>query len=657
MAVREPKVVCFGNFELDQRTRELRKHGVKIKLQQRPFQVLSVLLKHRGEIVSRKELQRALWPDGVFVDFDHSLNTAIKKLRDALGDTASTPRYIATVDREGYRFSAPVMEISSALSAGPKTNGSAANTSLAVDSRSAEIALVPSLPAEELRHSRAETRRARLVGITAACVLLMAGCALMLLHSRSQLRGSDQKTMIAVLPFENLTGDVNQEYFADGFTEEIITQLGRLDSTHLRVIARTSVMHYKNTRVSLADIARELGVQYILEGSIRRGTGKVRITAQLINAQDQTHIWARDYDRELYDLLGLQNEIALEIADEIQLAFKDDRTREARGRSSAMSAQAYAAYDLYLKGRYFWNKRSLQGFQQAVACFEQAIQKNPTDPRAYAGLADSYAMMSGYQLVSPDTVMPKARAAALKALQIDDSLAEAHTSLALLSQNYDWDWQTAEKEYRRAIQLNPNYATAHQWYAEFLTFQGRFPDALVESERARQLDPLSLIIAADNGAILYFARRYDGAIERFRAVLDMDPAFTRAHLVIAAYVEKGQFKDALADIEAWRRASGDAPWIWAWEAYVNGRAGNRRKVDHALERLRQLNRSWQLDPLQFLDVAYAGTSDHDRWLAWLESAYRKRSNVLIDLKVNPMYDPLRSDPRFQKLVHSVGLEQ
>ena len=239
---------------------------------------------------------------------------------------------------------------------------------------------------------------------------------------------------------------------------------------------------------------------------------------------------------------------------------------------AALSPASYEAYDLYLKGRYFWNKRTAQGFQQAVQCFEQAIAKDPKYARAYAGLADTYALMSTYYLAPPNEVMPKARTAALKALQIDDGLAEAHTSLALIAEIYDWDWQTGEKEYRRAIQLNPNYATAHHWYAEFLAFQGRFDEALAESERARHLDPLSVIIAADRGAILYFARQYDRAIEQFRAVLDMEPNFSRAHVIVGAYVEKGRFADALAHIETWRRIE-DSPWVWATEVCVYSRSG------------------------------------------------------------------------------------
>jgi TolB-like protein/Tfp pilus assembly protein PilF len=460
--------------------------------------------------------------------------------------------------------------------------------------------------------------------------------------------------MLAVLPFENLTGDAGQDYFSDGLTEEMIAQLGRLDPQRLGVIARTSVMHYKHSQVQMVQIGRELGVQYVLEGSVRRDSDKVRISAQLIQTKDQTHLWARQYDREQINLLALQGEIAQEIANEIQLTIGDPKRIDSAHQPS-LSPEAYEAYDLYLKGRYFWNKRTTQGFQHAIEYFQQAIAKDPTYARAHAGLADSYALMSGYSLAPQNEFMPKARAAAQRAVELDDRLAEAHTSLALVTENYDWDWQNAEKEYRRAIQLDPNYATAHHWYAEYLAYQGRFDEAFAEIERARQLDPLSLIIATDNGAILYFSRQYDRAIEQFRAVLDMEPNFPRAHLLVFAYVQKGLFPDALADIEKWRRID-DAPGIWSVQAYVYGRSGQRVEARRALEKLQQLNRRQRMDPAA-IALAYVGMDNKDEAFAWLQKTYSEHSNALTALKVDPIYDPLRSDPRFQELLRRVGLAQ
>jgi len=370
--------------------------------------------------------------------------------------------------------------------------------------------------------------------------------------------------MLAVLPFDNLTGDAAQDYFSDGLTEEMISQLGNLDPEHLGVIARTSVMRYKKNQYGVEQIGRELGVQYVLEGSVRRDGERVRISAQLIQVRDQTHLWARQYDRDLGNLLRLQSEIAQEIYDEIQLTLGKAQKRVTRSGQSGSTA-SYDTYDLYLKGRYFWNKRTEAGFRQAADYFHQAIAKDRGYAPAYAGLADTYALMSSWSLVPQNEFMPKARAAAVRALELDDNLAQAHTSLALIAENYDYDWQTAEKEFRRAIQLDPSYATAHQWYAEFLSYQGRFQEAFAESEFARRLDPLSLIIATDHGAIQYFSRQYERAIEESRSVLDMDPDFSRAYgFLIYSYVETGRFAEALAMVQKPRIP--DEAWNWAWKA-------------------------------------------------------------------------------------------
>jgi tetratricopeptide (TPR) repeat protein len=388
----------------------------------------------------------------------------------------------------------------------------------------------------------------------------------------------------------------------------------------------------------------------VLEGSIRRDANKVRVTAQLIQTKDQTPVWARQYDRELTGLLSLQGEIAQEIADEIQLTLSDHTS--AGVARTALAPQNYDAYDSYLRGQYFFNKRTAADLKEAIGSFQQATSKDPNYARAYASLADCYALMGGYSGQTQTEFMPKARAAALRALQIDDSLSEAHTALALIVQNYDWDWQTSEKEFRRAIELNPNYATAHHWYAEHLMWRGRFHEAFEESERARQLDPLSLIIASDNGAISYFARQYDGAIEKWRSVLDMDPNFVRAHLIRAAYVEKGMFAAALEDTEKARpNISASA---WSWRAYIYGRSGQTARAHRALDELLQLNRTRAVDPM-IIASAYLGVGDKDQALAWMERAYSQHSTELVSLKVNPGFDPLRSDPRFQDLLRRMGL--
>src|SRR5215472_12810815 len=548
----------FGPYELRSRAKELHKYGVKVRFRPQPFQVLQVLLEHAGEVVTREELRAQLWASDTFVDFEHGLNTAVKELRGALSDSAAEPRYIQTLPRVGYRIIVPVsVEKPAPLSV-------AAPLQDAVEERvvSETVSRFRALLVAGLRHRR------MLSGIAVALIVGL-GVYARWTYVRAKPAPLTGRSMLAVLPFANLTGDASQEYFSDGLTEEMITRLGNFDPRRLGVIARTSVMHYKNGSPALEQIGRELGVQYVIEGSVRRDANQVRISAQLIQVRDQTHLWARQYDRELKDLLVLQSEVAKDIANEIQLTLGEHKTVIATAQPS-LTPQQYEAYDLYLKGRYFWNKRTPEGFQQATEYSQQAIGKGPNYARAYAGLADTFGLMSTWSQVRSNEFMPKARAAAEKALELDESLAEAHTSLALVAETYDYDWQTAEREFRRAIQLNPDYATAHQWFAESLSWQGRFDEALAESERARQLDPLSLIIATDHGSILYFSRQYDRAIAQCRAVLDMDPSFPRTGgILLSSYAQEGRYVEALAEVEKLRRSNGEF-WYWSFLAHIHG---------------------------------------------------------------------------------------
>jgi TolB-like protein/DNA-binding winged helix-turn-helix (wHTH) protein len=620
------------DFELDLRLHELRRDGRVLKLERIPMELLILLVDERERVVSRQQIVEKIWGAGIFLDTDNSINCAIRKVRQALRDRPERPRFIQTVTGKGYRFIAPVIS--------PATE--------------------PPLPQPQIPTADARSRQARRwvwapLGSTALILIAAALTYLAWFHSPRGIAPLHRKIMLAVLPFENVTGDAAEDYFGEGFTDEMISRLSRLDPQLLGVIARSSVMPYQKRQAPLEQIARELGVGYVLEGSIRRSSSRVLITAHLIQTKDRTELWTRDYNRDLRDLLTVQAEIAQEIADEIHLTLAGRRQHAANADPAALSPDSYEAHDLYLKGRYFWDKRTLRGFNEAVQCFEQAIAKDSDYAPAYAGLADSYAMMSDYGFVPAKQFMPKARTAALRALELDQRLADAHTSLAAVAENYDWDWKTAEKEYRRAIELNPNYATAHQWYGELLALEGRFNEALAESEQARQLDPLSLIVAADNGAILYFSRQYGRAIKRFRGILDLDPGVARAHMLIEAYVQNGQFKDALADIETWRRAN-DGPWIWAFKAYVYGRAGERLKAQHALLKLKQNIRASQVDPVQYLNLAYAGLNDKEKWLACLQEAGREHSNLVTAFKVDPNFDPLRNDPRFQDLLRHAGLK-
>src|ERR1700735_95777 len=650
-------VFRFGPFESRRRTRELYKHGSKLKLRPRPLQLLNLLLSRAGDVITREELRQELWSAETFVDFEHSLNTSVKEVRAVLNDSATEPRYIETLPRLGYRFIAHVALVKVAKDWNPNGAHGDAPALAAYDSASvARESGSAELPGGEPDASAVRAFSWQKWALGGIALIVVASAIALLQWQRLHRRQPpvNGRVMLAVLPFQNLTGDAAQEYFSDGLTQEMIAQLGRTDPQRIGVIARTSVMHYKNSPEPLDQIGRELGVQYVLEGSVRRDADKVRISAQLIQLKDQTHVWAHQYDRELSNLLALQGEIAHEVGDEIQLALGDGRNTRNGRTAIAARGTSYEAYDLYLKGRFFWNKRNAQSFRQAAEYFQLAIDKDPEYAPAYAGLADTFALMSSYGYAPPAELIPKARAAALKALQLDESLAGAHASLAVIAQNYDWDWPTAEKEYRRAIQLDPDYATAHQWYAECLGFEGRFDEAFAESERARKLDPLSLIISADYAALLYFSREYDRSIEEFRRVLEMEPNFPRAYIVIFPLVEKGLFAEALADVDKWKQVV-DSPWPLAVEVYVYARSGQTAQARRSLQKLPQLYQRKFLDPAAML-MAHVGMDNKDETFAWLQKCYNARS-PLTTLKVDPMYDPLRSDPRFQKFLRDVRLAQ
>jgi TolB-like protein/DNA-binding winged helix-turn-helix (wHTH) protein len=630
----------FGPFELRIRTRELYKDGRKLKLRAQPLRVLMALVERRGDLLTREEVRDLLWAKETFVDFEHGLNTAISELRAALNDTASDPRYIETLPKLGYRIKVPVEVEEHGLNAG----GTPTATSVA------EVE-----GADEVGEANGNAERAwgwvAAVGILAALIGATVGY-----HGWSQghaaVRQEKGKLMLAVLPFENLTGDAGQEYFSDGLTEEMIAQMGRLDPEKLGVIARTSVMRYKKDHSQLEAVGRELGVQYVLEGSVRRDSHQVRISAQLVQTKDQTQVWARQYDRELDNLLSLQDEIAKEIAEEIRVAIGEPK-RGGAAPKARLAGTSYEAYDLYLRGMYFGNKRTLEGFAKAVDAFRAAIEKDPNFAPAYAGLADSYVLLNGYGGVLPRELMPKAREAARRAVELDGTLAESHTAMAVVAQDYDWDWKTAEKEYRKAIELDPNYATAHHWYAEYLAVMGRFEEAEAEIKQARQLDPLSLIVATDHAVILYYARQYDRAIEEFRKVREMDPHFPRTDMIYHVYLKKGMLQEVMTDLGTEKGSKNESPWYWAELAYREGQVGQTAEARSAMKELREMNRRKQIDPLA-MAIACLGLNERSEAMDWLEKSYAGHSMSVISVKVDPLFDPLRGELRFKNILRGMG---
>lgn len=648
--VMEPprSTIRFGSYELCPKTREFRKHGKKVRLRPQPLNVLKILLENAGEVVTREELQRRLWPSDTFVDFEHGLNTAVKELRGVLGDSATEPQYIETLPRVGYRMLVPAEMIAwgEAVEGAPANRGAEP-----LGEKPSEKEQAPSGKDERAERVTGRALPWRLAPAGVLVIVLIAGYAgyRRWAESRAPVATGEARIMLAVLPFENLTGDRGQDYFSDGLTEEMAAQLGGLDAKQLGVIGGTSMKRYKQTNGTMRQIGSELGAQYVLDGSVRRDAERVRVTAKLVQTRDQTQVWSKEYDRQLTSLLALQSEIAHEIAREIQLTL--DRPLQSGG-NAELTEKEYQAYDLYLRGRYFWNKRTVEGFRRASEYFQQAAEKDPRYARAYAGLADCYTLMGSYGVIQTREMMPKARAAAQKALELDGRLAEAHTSVALVAEIFDWDWKTADKEFRRAIELNPNYATAHQWYAEDLALQGQTGAAMQEIDEARRLDPLSLIILADRGAILYFSRQYDAAIEQFRAVLEMEPSFGRAQMIAFAHAEQGKYAEALAEVNKWKQFE-DGPWIDLLQAYLNGKAGNTGAAKIAMGRLLEYRRHGKVWSNQ-MAIAELGLGNKENAVAWLQRAYADHS-ITTAIGVDPMFDPLRGDKRFVQIENGMGL--
>ncbi len=634
----------FGDFTLDARARVLRRGTDPISLTPKAFDVLLLLVESAGEIVAKEELMKAVWPNS-FVE-ESNLTQTIFMIRKALRETPDR-RYIVTAQGQGYRFVCEVKtdqdkntdaeQPPAPLADGGRDPGAPRTPGIAPE-RAAQSSVGPPLTVKRLTTAQL---------LVAAAILLSAGLGAWYVWSRTHSPAPDSaRVMLAVLPFQNFTGDPGQEYLSDGLTEEMLSHLGNLDPQHLGVIARTSIMHYKGSSAPLEQIARELGVQYVIEGSLRRDADRLRISVQFIQVRDQSHLWAREYDRELTGLLSVEAEIAQEVADEIQLTLgKHAPSPLPRAETGTHS---YEAYDLYLRGLYFWNKR-WEGFRPAADYFQQAIDKDPNYARAYAGLANTYALMSTWLEGKPDDLMPKARAAALKALQLDESLPEAHVALALVAESYEYDWPTAEKEYRRAIELDPNYSTAHQWYGEGLSWQGRFAEALAESDRARELDPVSLIVASDRGAVLFRAREYDRAITQYRAVLEMDPHFIHAFdYLLFSYIRSGRFPEGLDEIDKYVRPF-DPQWAAGDEAMVYGQWGRRQEMKRALAKFEgfpvAVEDNWYLR----LKVC-ANTGQTDEAISTLQNLLASHSHVIPTLNTDPFYDPLRTDPRFEALL-------
>jgi TolB-like protein/DNA-binding winged helix-turn-helix (wHTH) protein/Flp pilus assembly protein TadD len=634
-----PVRLRFGVFELDLRAGELRKQGVRLKLQEQPFQVLAMLLERPGETVTREELRNRLWTADTFVDFDHGVNKAVNRIREALGDSATSPRFVETVARRGYRFLAEVTIVEAAPPVRPENSP---GDLLSVEHEFvAPTALAPSSSRRLLRWP--------LWTLTgAALVLASIGLVIWLLQSRAPQPALIRS--LAVLPLENLSGDTSQEYFADGMTDELIATLGQISA--LRVISRTSVMPYKRARKLLPQIARELNVDAVVEGTVLRSGGQVRITAQLIEARVDKHLWSETYDGDLRDTLTLQNKVARAIAEQIRINLSGQE-QATLTHGKVVDPQAHEAY---LKGRYFWNKRTGDDLEKAVDYFSQAIERDPNYAQAYSGLADSYALLGDweYGVLAPTEALPRAKAAAVKALQLDDTLSEAHTSLAFCLDVFDWDWKSADSEFRRAIELNPGYATAHHWYAWHLSLLGKNDDAIAEMRKAQNVDPLSLIINSELAELLLMTHSTDQSIDQSRKTVDMDVNFALAHNQLGvAYLQQQRGEEAIAELQKAVQLSAGNPTCTANLARAYAAGGGTKEAQKLLGDLKNSRGSYS--NASEIAMVYAALGDKDQAMTWLNRAYRERFNPSVLLR--PGFDPLRSDPRFQDLERRVGLSR
>jgi len=613
------RIVRFEDYQADLQTGELRKNGAKIRLSGQPFQILALLLERPGELITREELRARLWPDEVFVDFDHSLNAAVNKLREALCDSTNHARFIETLPKRGYRFIGPI----EARDAPP------ARQAVAISTEAPR-------PPKGLNWPHITRKYA-----VALIAILLAGLftGLYVYSRRGRLPSSSVVPPIqsvAVLPIVNLTGNPDQEYLADGMTEALTTELGKLSA--LRVISRTSAMRYKQTKKSVPEIARELNVDAVVEGAVQRSGDRVGITAQLVYAPADRHLWAQSYEHDLRDVLSMQHEVVEQIAYEVQAKIVPHGYRPA---AHSVNPEAYKNY---LLGRYAWESRSKESLFRALTYFQRALNKDPDFALAYAGEAEAYIPLVGTGLMPLPEYLEKARLAATKALALDPSLAEAHNALAAVFLN-QYSWQDSEREFKTAIELNPNYATAHLWYGFLLEALGRHSASLAERKLAQELDPLNFTANGAVGTSYFYLGEYDQAIAEYKRALELNPEFswTRADLG-KAYIAKKMYPEAITELTK----AGALDSL----GYAHAISGNKAKAREILKKLNEEAKSRYVSP-QSQALVLVGLGKNKEALWWLEKAEREHA-ALHHLNVDPAFAPLRSNLRFQQLLRRIG---
>ena len=582
----------FGPFLLDATEQLLLRDGRPIPLKPKLFDLLLVLVENSGHVVDKNGLMSKVWPD-TFVE-ESNLTVSIFELRKALGDGRNNHSYIETVPRRGYRF---VATVTKAMNGGV---------------------------------GRVAAKRARLISSGSGTFEASAGVK-----------------SLAVLPFKAIGAEAGDEYLGLGLADALITKLTNL--RQIRVRPTSAVREYARAR-DITVAGRALKVDALLDGSIQRARKRIRVTAQLVDARDGATLWAENFDEKLVDIFSLEDSLS----DQVVTALSLKLTGEERKHMVKRHTESTEAYQAYLKGRYFWNKRTSNGFKKGVEYFEHAIALDPNYARAYTGLADCYQLLSGYLSRPSRETIPKAKKALLKALQLDDTLAEAHTSLAHL-RTREWNWSDAEKEFQRAIELNPNYVTAHHWYSIYLREMGRFDEAWAEIKTAEELDPVSLTINTSVGALLYLMREYDRALEQLRATLELDPLYPSAHFSLAmAYEAKGMYHEAIKQYRKTQTILGKNLELMGYLGHAYALSGRRDEAQKLLDELKTpSDQGYEIR--YYIALIYVGLGENDQAFAWLEEAYNERDEVLGILKVDPMLDSLRADPRFTSLLKRVGL--
>jgi TolB-like protein/Tfp pilus assembly protein PilF len=566
----------FGEFELDISAYELRRGGHPVHLERQPMDLLILLVEHHRQLVSRADIVKRLWDPGVFVDVEMGVNTAIRKLRQALRDSRESPAFVETISGKGYRFIAPVNAV---------------------------------------------------------------------------LLGRHQEAIesVAVLPFANESADLDGEYLSDGITETLINNLSQI--WDLRVVARSTVFRYEGKDIDPQKAGNDLHVRAVVSGRLLQRGSTLIVRAELMDVATGAQLWGGQYNRKAEDVFALQDDLSREISEKLRLQLTGDEKQ----RLTKRYTEDAEAYRLYVKGRYHWNKRSPEDLQKAIEYFRRAIDKDPAYSLAYAGLADTYAYLSFFNVAAPREAMPKAKAAAAKALEIDDQLAEAHVSLGYISFTYDGDWPAAGKHFEQALALNPAYSRAHTFYPFYFSSLGRSEEALEVARRALDFDPASPAVSHSLAVQLYLARQFDQAIDQAHNTLEMDANFAISYAVLGeVYLAKRMYREGLLALEKYSALTRSSAASLALLGYSQARLGERRQALRMIEELKAAS-TQSFVPALFVALVYAGLEDKDQAFTWLEKAYEERFNRLAYLKVDALWDPLRSDPRFADLLRRVGI--